>query len=112
MANCSRQKFAEYNNIEIIVADFEKYTCPDCTYDLVYAKYMPSTAPKPDYTENECKRVAEIALKYGFEDISYKIYHRRRKFDADSFVSLQRTHGGHADYGAIQHHAHNNFQLA
>ena len=58
---------------------------------------MPGTTPKPDYTKHECERVANIALNYGFEDVSYKMYNRKRTFDADSFLSLQRTHGGHAD---------------
>ncbi|MCL1845639.1 MAG: class I SAM-dependent methyltransferase [Defluviitaleaceae bacterium] len=147
LADYSRRKFADYKNLEIIVADFEKYDCPEETFDLVYAacafhwipeeigylkvfkllkrggafarfanwqqrdkknkslynaiqeiysKYMPGTA-KPDYTEDECRRTAEIALNYGFADVSYKMYHRKRTYDAADYVSLQRTHGGHAD---------------
>ena len=63
----------------------------------VYSKHMPNSAPKPDYTEVECKQRADIALKYGFTDIEYRMFSRNRIFDANDFISLQRTHGGHAD---------------
>jgi len=148
LAEYSRRKFADYPNLEIIVADFDNYICHNNTYDLVYAactfhwipketgypkvynllksggtfarfanwqqrdkdnqslydsiqevyaQYMPSTSPKTDYTEDDCKKAANIALMYGFSDVKHKMYHRKRVFNADSFVSLQRTHGGHAD---------------
>jgi len=63
----------------------------------VYAKYMPSAVQKPDYTEEDCKRLADESLKYGFFKVDYRMYHRKRIFDAESYVLLQRTHGGHAD---------------
>ncbi len=62
-----------------------------------YDKHMPGSAAKPDYTEENCKELASVSKKYGFTDICYQLYHRKRTFHADDFVSLQHTHGGHAD---------------
>jgi len=151
LAEYTRRKFSEYTNLEVITEDFEKYVCPDNTYDLiysacafhwipeeigypkvysllkrggtfarfancpqrdkyneplydaiqqVYARYMPNTAPPQDYTHENCKKKANIALKYGFTDISYKMYHQKRIFDADSYVAHQHTHSNHADMDA------------
>jgi len=61
---------------------------------------MSSVAPKPDYTEEDCERLANVATQYGFVDVDYRVYHRKRVFDAEGFVALQRTHGGHADLPA------------
>ena len=148
LADFSRRKFAWYDGLEIITADFETYNFPDDTYDLIYAactfhwipeevgypkafkllknngvfarfanwqqrdkenaplneaiqsvysKHMPNSALKPDYTEALCKQRADIALKYGFTDIEYRMFNRNRIFDANDFLSLQKTHGGHAD---------------
>jgi len=69
----------------------------------VYAQCMSGTAPpKPEYTEADCKRLADVAGEYGFVDMDYRMYHRKRVFNAEGFVSLQRTHGGHADMSEDQ----------
>lgn len=61
----------------------------------VYAKYMECSQEKPEYSEDECIKMADTIKKYGFIDVNYKLYHRTRTFDADSYVSLLNTYSDH-----------------
>jgi SAM-dependent methyltransferase len=61
----------------------------------VYAKYMPYSPETPEYNEEECIKINDIAKKYGFIDVNYKLYHRVRTLDADGYVSLLNTYSDH-----------------
>ncbi|MFR6331961.1 MAG: hypothetical protein ACLUOI_26260 [Eisenbergiella sp.] len=41
----------------------------------IYAVYMPDSSVPEEYSDADAKRRAEIAYKYGFTDIVYKLYH-------------------------------------
>lgn len=58
----------------------------------IYAKYLPGSLGEDEYSEENAKTRADIAYKYGFIDISYKLYHRTRTFTADEYVLLLGTY--------------------
>lgn len=62
---------------------------------VAYKKYYDSIYPPKDgksnyqiFTEEQAQNRANLALKYGFIDTSYKIYYRNRSYSADDYVSL------------------------
>ena len=61
----------------------------------VYSKYMPSSPPGPEYSEEQCKKRADDIKEYGFVDVSYKLYHRTRTFNAQEYISLIGTYSDH-----------------
>ena len=62
----------------------------------VYAVYMPgSKPPAAEYSEAQARTRAEIALKYGFTNISWKLYHRTRSFTAQDYTQLLGTYSDH-----------------
>lgn len=61
----------------------------------LYDKYMPGNEKPVAYTEDDAKKRAEIALKYGFRDIFYKLYHRKRILNAKEYTMLLGTYSDH-----------------
>lgn len=61
----------------------------------IYSVYMPNSLPPNEYSEDDARKRAEIAQKYGFTDISYKLYHRTRSFTAQEYISLLGTYSDH-----------------
>jgi SAM-dependent methyltransferase len=61
----------------------------------IYSVYMPDSLSPNEYSEDDAKRSADIAWKYGFVDISYKLYHRTRSFSAKEYISLLGTYSDH-----------------
>lgn len=61
----------------------------------VYAVYKPDSKPSPQYTEEMAKSRAEIALKYGFEDIEHHLFYRTRSFTAAEYTELLGTYSDH-----------------
>lgn len=72
----------------------------------IYAKYMPGSLASNEYSIDDAKKRAEIALKYGFIDVSYKLYHRTRTFTAKEYISLLGTYSDHI---AIEENIRNKF---
>lgn len=64
-------------------------------FENIYAKYMPGSLGGNEYSEENAKNIADIAYKYGFVDISYRLYHRTRTFTADDYTSLLGTYSDH-----------------
>lgn len=64
-------------------------------FEKIYAKYMPGSLGGAEYSEENAKNIANIACKYGFIDISYKIYHRTRDFTAKEYTLLLGTYSDH-----------------
>lgn len=71
----------------------------DVAMRKVYAKYMPSLKLAPEYSEKMCKDRADISKKYGFIDVSYKLYYRTRVFDAEGYATLISTYSDHRALG-------------
>lgn len=61
----------------------------------LYAIYLPKTGTPRPYKEVQAQKRAEIALKYGFEEISYKRYYRTRTYTADELIAFLATDDDH-----------------
>ena len=61
----------------------------------VYAVYMPGTRNDKIYGDEEARERAEVAARYGFVDIRYKLYHRTRTLTAEEYVQLLCTYSDH-----------------
>jgi len=61
----------------------------------VYEEYMPYSKPSPQFTEEDAKRKSDIAGKYGFVDISFKLYFRTRTYNSDEYASLISVYSNH-----------------
>ncbi|WDV48089.1 class I SAM-dependent methyltransferase [Clostridiaceae bacterium M8S5] len=61
----------------------------------VYSVYMPGELGDKEYSEENAKNRAEIAKKYGFIEIDYKMYHRTRTFTSDEYILLLGTYSDH-----------------
>lgn len=68
----------------------------DKIYEKYYYTFYNKEAAVPgEYTKEYAKQRAEIALKYGFEDIEYKLFYRIREFSAKEYVELLGTYSDH-----------------
>lgn len=61
----------------------------------IYDVYMPNAMEGSEYGEKEAEERAEIAEKYGFMDITYRLYHRTRSFTAKEYTALLGTYSDH-----------------
>ncbi|MCM1237121.1 MAG: class I SAM-dependent methyltransferase [Ruminococcus flavefaciens] len=61
----------------------------------IYDVYMPNSMEGREYDEKDAKERADIAKKYGFVEISYKLYHRMRTFCAKEYTALLGTYSDH-----------------
>lgn len=61
----------------------------------IYSVYMPNSFEGNEYSEEDAKSLADIAQKYGFTDICYKLYHRTRTFQAKEYTALLGTYSAH-----------------
>ena len=48
-----------------------------------------------EYSEAQAQERANIASKYGFEDIQYALFYRKRIFSAKEYVQLLGTYSDH-----------------
>ncbi|MCI8388548.1 MAG: class I SAM-dependent methyltransferase [Clostridiales bacterium] len=60
-----------------------------------YSVFMPNSNKPTEYSEAEAAARADIARKYGFIDVSYKLYHRTRTFSASEYIELIGTYSDH-----------------
>ena len=68
----------------------------DAAYAQYYHRYYCSVPRLEDeYSEAQAISRAEIALKYGFTDISDQLYHRTRVFTAAEYIQLLGTYSDH-----------------
>ena len=61
----------------------------------LYRKYMDSTRAPKEFDFDDAKGLAEIAKKYGFVDIEYKVYHVTKDFTAEEYMELLKTYPDH-----------------
>ncbi|MBQ5972617.1 MAG: class I SAM-dependent methyltransferase [Oscillospiraceae bacterium] len=68
----------------------------DDLYDEYYNRYYGKKREAlSEYTEEQARDRAMIAEKYGFSDIRYALFHRRRVFSAREYVELLGTYSDH-----------------
>ncbi|SHJ83116.1 Methyltransferase domain-containing protein [Hathewaya proteolytica DSM 3090] len=61
----------------------------------VYDKYRPSSRKPISINIEDCTTIPKELKKYGFKDISTKLYHGIRTFDAESYICLLNTYSDH-----------------
>ena len=61
----------------------------------LYKTYTHSTRSPKEYGEEDAKKLADVAIKYGFADTQYKLYHWRKDFTADEYLQLLSTYPDH-----------------
>ena len=61
----------------------------------LYSIYLPRTGTPRPYKEAQAQKRAEIALKYGFTDISHKRYYQTRTYSTEEFLAYLATDEDH-----------------
>ena len=68
----------------------------DRIYGEYYYKFYNEKQESPkEYTEERASQRAKIAEKYGFEDIKYAMFQRKRTFSASDYCTLLGTYSDH-----------------
>ena len=68
----------------------------DKIYGLYYYKFHNKKQEElKEYTEEQAKQRAMIAEKYGFSDIRYALFYRKRIFSAKEYITLLGTYSDH-----------------
>lgn len=71
----------------------------------LYAIYLPKTGTPRPYKEVQAQKRAEIALKYGFEEIAYQRYYRTRTYTTDELIAYLATDDDHLAISATKREA-------
>lgn len=68
----------------------------DRLYQAYYDKFygLERGAPQ-ECTERQASQRAQLAAKYGFEDVRYALFHRTRMFTAKEYIALLGTYSDH-----------------
>lgn len=61
----------------------------------LYSIYLPRTGTPRPYKEAQAQKRAELALKYGFTDVSAKRYYRTRTYTTEEFLAYLATDEDH-----------------
>lgn len=68
----------------------------DEIYDAYYNTFHHKKRQVPvEYTQEQAKKRALIAAKYGFTDIAYHLFYRERVFSAKEYIALLGTYSDH-----------------
>jgi trans-aconitate methyltransferase len=61
-----------------------------------YGKYRPSSdKPEQEFDENFCKKYTDLLSKYGFVNVTSKLYHQTRILKVNEYISLLNTYSDH-----------------
>ena len=71
----------------------------------LYTIYLPSTGTPRPYKEVQAQKRAEIALKYGFEEIAYQRYYRTRTYTTEELIAYLSTDEDHLAISAAKREA-------
>lgn len=61
----------------------------------LYQKYMPPKEKRREFSDTDAADLSRLALKYGFTNPQYKLYHATKDFTADAYMALLRTYPDH-----------------
>ncbi|MBP5654051.1 MAG: class I SAM-dependent methyltransferase [Clostridiales bacterium] len=68
----------------------------DSIYESHYNRYYGiKSGSKPWFTEEKAKEISLIPAKYGFTDIEYHLFFRKRVFTASEYIQLLGTYSDH-----------------
>ncbi|MBQ7926331.1 MAG: class I SAM-dependent methyltransferase [Lachnospiraceae bacterium] len=70
---------------------------PELTREIqaLYRKYMDRGEPPKEFELEDARQLAQVAQRYGFTEIDYKVYHMTKDFTADEYMELLRTYPDH-----------------
>lgn len=87
-----------------IFARFANHPCPDPAQSelndaiqALYAEYLPGRSKEPPrpFPPDQAEAVAAIAGRYGFTDLSCRLYRRKRTFTGEEYTQLLGTYSDH-----------------
>lgn len=81
-------RFANHPHLDASQADLGQ------KIQQLYDRWLPGPAPE-EYSKEKAAQLAETARSYGFTDICYYLYRRRRTFSAEEYVALLDTYSDH-----------------
>lgn len=61
----------------------------------LYTLYFNATQSPKAFSEEDAGKIAEIAGRYGFVDLKYRLYELTKDFTADEYMELLRTYPNH-----------------
>lgn len=61
----------------------------------LYRKYMDRSEAPKEFDLEAARQLAQVAERYGFIDVDYKLYHMTKDFTADEYMELLRTYSDH-----------------
>lgn len=61
----------------------------------LYGLYLHTTQVPKEFAEEDARKTAEIAGRYGFIDLKYRLYELAKDFTADEYMELLRTYPNH-----------------
>lgn len=67
----------------------------NCINMQVYDHYRPSNQPQIEFSEKDCEKRVKDLIRYGFQDVQYKLYHRVRTLTSDQYIALLNTYSDH-----------------
>lgn len=73
----------------------------------IYNKYRPTDRQVVEFSENDCHRYISQLTKFGFKDITCKLYRRKRMLTSDEYISLLNTY---SDHRALPNELKNDFE--
>ena len=71
----------------------------------LYSIYLPKTGTPRPYKEAQAQKRAEIALKYGFTDISSQRYYQTRTYTTEEFLAYLATDEDHLQMSEMKREA-------
>lgn len=102
LAAFSRDKFAAYDNLEIINMDFESVELPGNAYDMVYSAsafhWIPLHEPelRKMMVTDKLERRSSDFKRHGFERVENHTYYTERRLTAREYVELISTYSNHS----------------
>lgn len=61
----------------------------------IYDKYRPSDKEIIEFSKNDCQKHIDELERFGFKDITSKLYNRKRTLTSEEYISLLNTYSDH-----------------
>ncbi|MGL5440476.1 MAG: class I SAM-dependent methyltransferase [Filifactoraceae bacterium] len=61
----------------------------------IYDKYLPSDKDRIEFSKNDCQKHIDELERFGFKDITSKLYYRKRTLTSSEYISLLNTYSDH-----------------
>ena len=74
----------------------------------IYDKYRPSDREIKEFDESDCQKHIKELERFGFKDITSKLYYRKRTLTSNEYIFLLNTY---SDHRALPIEVKNNFEI-